>query len=125
MKATIYNINLNPNSSVKAFANLDLGNGFVVHGLKIISTNKGMFVSPPSRLSIDQNGEKRYRDIFHPITKEARAEMNDTVISAYKTALEQALHVGQEVMNEPYAEESKVQELEEPEPEYSMSVAAF
>lgn len=125
MTAKIYNLNLNPNSSVKAYANLDLGNGFAVHGLKIINGQKGLFVSPPSRLSVGPNGEKKYFDIFHPTTKEARAEMNDTVISAYKAALEQALQVGQEVMNEPYTEESEVQEFEEPEPVYSMGVAAF
>ena len=125
MKATIYNINLNPNSSVKARASVELENGYAVHGLKIIKGPKGLFVSMPSTSYIDQDGVKRYRDIFHPTKKESRAEINSTVLTAYKEALEQALQIGQEVMNEPYAEESEVQELEEPEPEYSMSVAAF
>ena len=125
MKASIYNINLNPNSSVKARASVELENGYAVHGLKIIKGPKGLFVSMPSTSYIDQDGVKRYRDIFHPTKKESRAEINSTVLTAYKEALEQALQVGQEVMNEPYAEESEVQELEEPEPEYSMSVAAF
>lgn len=117
MTAKIYNLNLNPNSSVKAYANLDLGNGFAVHGLKIINGQKGLFVSPPSRLSVGPNGEKKYFDIFHPTTKEARAEMNNTVISAYKTALEQAVQMGQEVIIAPCEEMSGGQEIDEPEPE--------
>lgn len=117
MTAKIYNLNLNPNSSVKAYANLDLGNGFAVHGLKIINGQKGLFVSPPSRLSVGPNGEKKYFDIFHPTTKEARAEMNNTVISAYKTALEQAVQMGKEVIIAPCEEMSGGQEIDEPEPE--------
>ena len=117
MTAKIYNLNLNPNSSVKAYANLDLGNGFAVHGLKIINGQKGLFVSPPSRLSVGPNGEKKYFDIFHPTTKEARAEMNNTVISAYKTALEQAVQMGQEVIIAPSEEMAAGQEIDEPESE--------
>lgn len=117
MTAKIYNLNLNPNNSVKAYANLDLGNGFAVHGLKIINGQKGLFVSPPSRLSVGPNGEKKYFDIFHPTTKEARAKMSNTVISAYKTALEQAVQIGQEVIIAPCEEMSAGQEIEEPEPE--------
>lgn len=125
MKATIYSLNINPSSSVKAYANLDLGNGFAVHGLKVINGQKGLFVSTPSRPSIDQNGERKFRDIFHPITKEARAEMQETVLTAYKEALEQALQYGQQLQDESFEEKADVVEYEEPDPEFSMNVAAF
>lgn len=64
---------------LKAYADVTFNGCFVVHGLKIIDGQKGMFVAMPSRKMPD--GE--YKDIVHPITPELRKEITETVIAKY------------------------------------------
>ena len=78
-----------PNSSIKAFASVNLGDGYAVHGLKIMDSKKGLFVQMPSRPYKTANGETKYEDIFHPVTAESRTALIDAVNDAYKQALEQ------------------------------------
>jgi stage V sporulation protein G len=65
---------------LKDYADIKLEESFVVHGLKVIDGQKGMFVAMPSRKMPD--GE--YKDVAHPITPELRKEITDTVIAKYK-----------------------------------------
>lgn len=69
---------------LKAYADVTFDASFVVHGLKIIDGQKGMFVAMPSRKMPD--GE--YKDIAHPITPELRKEITDTVIAKYNEVME-------------------------------------
>ena len=69
---------------LKAYADVTFDGSFVVHGLKIIDGQKGMFVAMPSRKMPD--GE--YKDIAHPITPELRKEITDTVIARYTEGME-------------------------------------
>ena len=69
---------------LKAYADVTFNSSFVVHGLKIIDGQKGMFVAMPSRKMPD--GE--YKDIVHPITPELRKEITDTVIAKYNEVME-------------------------------------
>ena len=69
---------------LKAYADVTFQGSFVVHGLKIIDGQKGMFVAMPSRKMPD--GE--YKDIAHPITPELRKEITDTVIAKYNEVME-------------------------------------
>ena len=69
---------------LKAYADVTFDGSFVVHGLKIIDGQKGMFVAMPSRKMPD--GE--YKDIAHPITPELRKEITDTVIAKYNEVME-------------------------------------
>ena len=69
---------------LKAYADVTFDGSFVVHGLKIIDGQKGMFVAMPSRKMPD--GE--YKDIAHPITPELRKEITDTVIARYNEVME-------------------------------------
>lgn len=69
---------------LKAYADVTFDGSFVVHGLKIIDGQKGMFVAMPSRKMPD--GE--YKDIAHPITPELRKEITDTVIAKYTEVME-------------------------------------
>lgn len=69
---------------LKAYADVTFDGSFVVHGLKIIDGQKGMFVAMPSRKMPD--GE--YKDIAHPITPELRKEITDTVIAKYNEIME-------------------------------------
>jgi stage V sporulation protein G len=64
---------------LKAYADVTFDESFVIHGLKIIDGQKGMFVAMPSRKMPD--GE--YKDIVHPITPELRKEITDIVIAKY------------------------------------------
>ncbi len=68
---------------LKAYADVTFNGCFVVHGLKIIDGQKGMFVAMPSRKMPD--GE--YKDIAHPITPELRKEITETVIAKYNEVM--------------------------------------
>lgn len=65
---------------LKAFASANVG-PFAVHGIRVFENEKGMFVSMPS---------SSYKDVFHPVTKEARDVLIDRVMNAYDQALEQS-----------------------------------
>ena len=71
-------------SKTKAFASVNIGNAFAIHGIKIIEGEKGLFVSMPQR----KDGED-YKDVFHPITAEAREELNKQIMDAYEQKLEE------------------------------------
>ena len=70
-------------TKLKAYADITLEGCFVIHGLKIIDGQKGMFVAMPSRKMPD--GE--YKDIAHPITLELRKEITDVVLEKYNEVL--------------------------------------
>jgi stage V sporulation protein G len=65
-------------SSLKAVVSLTIDGCFVVHGVKIIDSAKGMFVAMPNEKFND-----KYTDICHPITNEARQKIIDVVMEAY------------------------------------------
>lgn len=73
-------------SSVKAIASVNIGGAFAVHGIKVIDSVKGIFVSMPSN-SYKKDGKVEYSDICHPITSEARNELIDKVVEAYEAKL--------------------------------------
>lgn len=60
-----------------------------VHGIRIIESKKGLFVSMPATSYIDSEGNTKYSDICHPITAESRTALINSVMDAYKQALAQ------------------------------------
>ena len=64
-------------SNVKAVASVNVAGAFAVHGLKIIDSEKGLFVSMPQS-RYEKDGKIQYSDICHPITAKARKELMDT-----------------------------------------------
>lgn len=64
---------------LKAYADVTFEGCFVIHGLKIIEGQNGMFVAMPSRKMPD--GE--YKDIVHPITPGLRKEITEIVITKF------------------------------------------
>ena len=70
---------------MKAIVSVTFDNAFVVHDIKVVEGKSGMFVAMPSRRV--PNGE--FRDVAHPITTEARKQLEDVVLGAYNEALEQ------------------------------------
>ena len=74
------------NSKVKAVASANIGGAFAIHGLRVIDSQKGLFVQMPQS-SFQRGGKTEYSDIFHPITAEARSELNSKVLEVYKQKL--------------------------------------
>ena len=76
-------------SSIKAIASVNIGGAFAMHGIKVIDSYKGMFVSMPSESYTDRDGNKQYKEICHPINGAARNELVQKVQDAYRQALEE------------------------------------
>ena len=58
--------------------------------MRVMDSKKGLFVSMPSYSYEDHNGETKYADYAHPISKEARDAINTKVLDAYEQALEES-----------------------------------
>ena len=67
---------------MKAIVSITLDNEFVIHYIKVIEGEKGLFIAMPSRKAAD--GE--YRDIAHPINSETREKIQDMILNKYETA---------------------------------------
>ena len=65
---------------LKAYVDVTFDESFVVHGLKVIEGQNGLFVAMPSRRM--PNGE--FKDIAHPIKRQLRSEITDSVIKKYE-----------------------------------------
>ena len=70
---------------MKAVVSITIDDGFVVHDIKIIEGEKGMFIAMPSRKAAD--GE--YRDIAHPINTATRERLQSMILSKYQESLEE------------------------------------
>ena len=69
---------------MKAVVSITIDHEFVVHDIKIIEGEKGLFIAMPSRKATD--GE--YKDIAHPISSSTREMLQDLILSKYQ-ALEE------------------------------------
>jgi len=69
---------------MKAVVSITLDDEFVVHDIKVIEGEKGLFIAMPSKKAAD--GE--YRDIAHPINSQTRDLIQSTILASYETALE-------------------------------------
>ena len=67
---------------MKAVVSITFDNAFVVHDIKIIEGEKGLFIAMPSRKAAD--GE--YRDIAHPINSGTRDMIQSVILERYATA---------------------------------------
>ena len=70
---------------MKAIVSVTFDNEFVVHDIKVIEGQNGLFIAMPSR----KVGEGNFRDIAHPINAEMRQVLEDAVLKAYHEALAQ------------------------------------
>ena len=69
---------------MKAIVSVTFDNEFVVHDIKIIDGQNGLFVAMPSR----QIADGEFRDIAHPINAETRKKIQDAIFAEYERALE-------------------------------------
>ena len=70
---------------MKAVVSITLDDEFVVHDIKVIEGEKGMFIAMPSKKAAD--GE--YRDIAHPINSGTRESIQNIILEAYEKALDE------------------------------------
>jgi stage V sporulation protein G len=68
-------------NKVCAIASVVLDDAFVVHDLRVVNGEKGLFVAMPSRKL--PNGD--FRDICHPINAEARQQIQDAVLTQFES----------------------------------------
>lgn len=83
-------------SNVRAVASANIGGAFAIHDIQVMDSQNGLFVKMPSK-SFQRNGNTEYRDLFHPITAQARNELFSKVLKAYD---EKLAEVEAERMNE-------------------------
>lgn len=69
---------------MKAVVSITMDDEFVVHDIKVIEGEKGMFIAMPSKKTAD--GE--YRDIAHPINSSTREHIQGIILDAYEKALD-------------------------------------
>ena len=67
---------------MKAVVSITLDNEFVVHDIKVIDGDKGLFIAMPSR----KTGEGEYRDIAHPINSGTRERIQALILQKYEEA---------------------------------------
>ena len=70
---------------MKAVVSVTIDDEFVVHDIKVIEGDKGLFIAMPSRRSSD--GE--YRDIAHPINTATRERLQNMILAKYRETQEE------------------------------------
>lgn len=74
---------VNKEGKMRAVVSITIDNEFVVHDIKVIEGDKGLFIAMPSKKASD--GE--YRDIAHPINSDTRAKIQQMILDEYEVAL--------------------------------------
>lgn len=70
---------------MKAVVSITIDNEFVVHDIKVIEGQNGLFIAMPSRKTPD--GE--FKDIAHPINTDTREKIQLAILKAYEAAVEE------------------------------------
>lgn len=68
---------------MRAIVSITLDDEFVIHDIKVIEGDKGLFIAMPSKKATD--GE--YRDIAHPINSATRDRIQTIILERYQRAL--------------------------------------
>ncbi|MBP3816378.1 MAG: septation regulator SpoVG [Firmicutes bacterium] len=74
---------ISDDGKMKAVASVTFDDEFVVHDIKVIDGQNGLFVAMPSR----KMGEGDFRDIAHPLVSEMRNRIKDAIFAAYDKLL--------------------------------------
>ncbi len=69
---------------MKAVVSITIDDEFVVHDIKVIDGEKGLFIAMPSRKAAD--GE--YRDIAHPINSDTREKIQKIILNKFEEVME-------------------------------------
>ena len=74
---------LSEEGKMRGIVSVTFDNAFVVHDIKIIEGQNGLFIAMPSRK--DEGGI--FRDIVHPISPQSRKFIEDEILDAYEKHL--------------------------------------
>ena len=74
---------VNDEGKMKAVVSITFDDEFVVHDIKIIEGQNGLFIAMPSR----KMGEGDFRDIAHPLVSETRNKIRDAIFEEYERVL--------------------------------------
>lgn len=74
---------IDKDGKMKAVVSITIDEEFVVHDIKIIEGEKGLFIAMPSRKASD--GE--YRDIAHPINSKTREDIQNLILDKYRNEI--------------------------------------
>ena len=77
---------VNDEGKMKAVVSITFDEEFVVHDIKVIEGQNGLFIAMPSR----KMGEGDFRDIAHPLTSETRNRIKEAIFVEYEKVLENA-----------------------------------
>lgn len=82
MKVTKVDIRLRneENTRLKAVASVTFDDEFVVHGIRVVQGDKGMFIAMPSKKTADG----KHKDIAHPLKTETRQMIQEAVLAEYE-----------------------------------------
>lgn len=69
---------------MKAVVSITIDDEFVIHDIKVIEGEKGMFIAMPSRKS----AEGEYKDIAHPIKSSTREQIQTLILSRYEEEIQ-------------------------------------
>jgi len=75
---------------MKAVVSVTIDDEFVVHDIKVIEGENGLFIAMPSRKSADG----QYRDIAHPINSDTRGAMQELILQKYEQAVAEGVSAG-------------------------------
>ncbi|MDD2215163.1 MAG: septation regulator SpoVG [Eubacteriales bacterium] len=76
---------VNDEGKMKAVVSVTFDDEFVVHDIKVIEGQNGLFIAMPSR----KMGEGDFRDIAHPLTSETRNRIKAAIFEEYEKVLEE------------------------------------
>ena len=94
---------------MKAIVSVTFDNEFVVHDIKVIDGQNGLFVAMPSR----KMGDGDFRDIAHPINSETREKIQEAIFEEYEKSLAEEKELQLEEDEKAKAEEESEVVLEE------------
>ena len=77
---------LTKEGKMKAVVSVTFDDVFVVHDIKVIDGDKGLFIAMPSRRA----GDGEYRDIAHPINSDMRDRVQSEILAKYEEAVKES-----------------------------------
>ena len=77
---------LTKEGKMKAVVSVTFDDVFVVHDIKVIDGDKGLFIAMPSRRA----GDGEFRDIAHPINSDMRDRLQSEILAKYEEAVKES-----------------------------------
>ena len=98
---------VNDEGKMKAVVSVTFDDEFVVHDIKVIEGQSGLFIAMPSR----KMGEGEYRDIAHPLSSETRNRIKDAIFAEYGKQIDEKAE--ESTFSAPEPADSAVEETEQ------------